>query len=99
MLNGEKTLVSLRDIISNDRDFNAAAISTFHGTQAVPDTFLNNPLFVGGDDLSTIEILTINPYCKGIGIMNNKIFWNPDLKIADRIIQSGYGSIDQFRFL
>eukprot|EP01084_Bolivina_argentea_P304188 525274_1 len=93
IMNGEKTLIPIGDIIDERK-----ILSTFHGTQTIPDTFYENNVFIGGDDLSTIEILTNNPYCKGVGIMNNKLFWNPDLLIADRIIQSGYGTPDQFRF-
>merc|ERR1719242_1461658 len=45
-----------------------------------------------------MEILTTNPYCKGVALMNGKLFWNPDLKLAQKIIDSGYGSVNEFRF-
>ena len=73
-------------------------MSTFHGMCFIPKLFLNESVFIGGDDGATMEILTTNPYCKGVGLLNNKMFWNPDLKLAQKIIDSGYGSLDEFRF-
>ena len=85
--------MNVKDVTSSD-----SKIETSHGTQSIPDMFYQNQLFLGGDDTSTVEVITSNPHCKGVALMNNKLFWNPDLRIAERIIEAGYGSLDQFRF-
>ena len=93
IVNGESTLMNVQDVMASN-----LKIATSHGTQSVPDLFHRNQLFLGGDELSTVEVITSNPHCKGVGLMNNKLFWNPNLRIAERIIESGYGTPDQFRF-
>jgi len=93
IINGESTLMNVGDAIGSDSE-----IETSHGTQPLPDIFRDHQLFIGGDDTSTIEVVTSNPYCKGVGLMGNRLFWNPNLRIAEKMIESNLGSVDQFRF-
>lgn len=73
-------------------------ITTSHGRIFVPKIFHNQPLYIGGDSTSTTEILTTSRVCKGKPILNGRWFWNPDLVTAQRMINAGFATVEDFKF-
>lgn len=73
-------------------------VQTHHGIAEVPELFHSNPIFFGGDDSSTVEVLTTSRFCRGVSLFNGRLFWNPDLKTAAALIRAGHCDISDFKF-
>ena len=95
----DKSIMSVEYVAkSSDRMKDEHYIKTSHGNLIVPQVFHDEPLYFGGDQIETTEVLTTSKFCKGTPIMGAKLFWNPDLKAAKKMIEAGHAEMNQFRF-
>ena len=98
LLNGESILCKVKDKLRYSTD-NTPIINTTHRLNCyIPKIFHEHELFYGGDNTDTIEIISKNPYCGGISVLNGTMFWNPDMTRTEKLINAGHAKPDEFKF-